>query len=115
MTSLLQGARGIPIIIHPCLQRLLNYLVDPRIRAKAGIPEDNPFVLARKDTTVSIYDAVNKLASASDLTFPERIGCTAYRMYLATYIQVNNYMWYQYNTYTCLSECYIYMCIQICI
>ena len=69
MTSLLQGARGIPIIIHPCLQRLLNYLVDPRIRAKAGIPEDNPFVLARKDTTVSIYEAVNKLASASDLTF----------------------------------------------
>lgn len=79
---------GIPIIVHPLLRPLMRYLADTEVQAKAGIPSNNPYLFAWGDGAISIYEAVSKLAAASDLIYPERMGCTLYRKYMATYVQV---------------------------
>ena len=84
-----KGPRGIPIIIPKVLHKPMKFLTDPKIRAACGVPEYNDFVFALPGgTAICISEAVRLISQNAALQCPDRVGCTLYRKYMATVVQV---------------------------
>ena len=67
----------------------MKFLTDTETRSSCGVARTNEFVFAMPGgTAISISDAVNTASKNADLQYPERVGCTMYRKYMATVVQV---------------------------
>ena len=85
----LRGKKGrsVTIIVTPEIKAGLELLVRCR---PFNIDIENPFLFARGSGLSNIRgsDHMTKFASEAGLQFPERIGATSMRKYIATVVQV---------------------------
>jgi hypothetical protein len=80
------------MILPMVVKKALDYLAQPSIRHKMGIPDDNKFLFAIPSHLSAIkgYDVLRKFGLQFGLTKPKAFTGNALRKYLATTIQVLN-------------------------
>lgn len=85
----LRGKRGrqVSVILTPDVKTALELLVSCRSKI---IKDDNPYLFPRASGNKHIRgsDIVRQMAHKADLQYPERIGSTNMRKYIATVVQV---------------------------
>lgn len=89
MISLIgKKGRDVAAILTPEMKRALDILVTSR--ATVGIDALNRYLFPRStgDGHIEGHVCLSKLAYDADLKYPERIGSTKLRKYIATVVQV---------------------------
>jgi len=91
----LAGKRNncVPLLITAEQKEILDYLVEPDLREKAGISEANPYVFALGRGSlmhVRGHDALRYFSQSCDAVKPELLRSSAFRKHLATMSQVLN-------------------------